>query len=75
MHTRAHKSQHRASLLKQITLHVFAPNVRVRARIIMKIYVMVNIYTDSLSLKFYDDPFIGCREIAETRSSMQIWHF
>ena len=32
-------------------------------------------YTESLSLKFYEDPFIGCGEIAETKLSMHYSHF
>ena len=53
-------------------MHIFGSCMRVRARIIMNVNMMVDTYIDSLSFKFYDDPFIGCREIAETRSSMQI---
>ena len=32
-------------------------------------------YTDSLSFKFYDDPFIGFGEIAETKLSMHFYNF
>ena len=53
-------------------MHVVGAYVRVRARIIMKINMLVDMYTDKLSFKFYDDPFIGYSEIAETRSSTQI---
>ena len=49
--------------------------VRVRARIIMKIYMLVVMYTDSLSFKFYEDPFFGYREIAEINMSMDYSHF
>ena len=56
-------------------MHVCASYVRVRAQIIMKINVMVNMYTDSLSLKFYEDPFIGSGEIDETKLSMHLYHF
>ena len=55
--------------------HLRASYMRVRARIIMKISVLINRYTDSLSLKFYEDPFIGCGEIAETKLSMHYSHF
>ena len=61
--------------MKLITVHVFAPYVRMRARIIMKISVLIDRYTDSLSFKFYEDPFIGCGEIAETKMSMHYSHF
>ena len=56
-------------------MHAFGNHVRVRARIIMKISVLINRYTDSLSLKFYEDPFIGCGEIAEINMSMHYSHF
>ena len=49
--------------------------VRVRARIILKIDMLVDMYTDNLSFKFHEDPFIGSREIAETKPSMYISHF
>ena len=41
----------------------------------MKIEMLVDMYTDNLSFKFHEDPFIGSREIAETKSSMHISHF
>ena len=66
---RARKRQKRASLFKSITVHVFASYVHVRARIIMKINMVVDMYTDSLSFKFYEDLFIGCGEIAEINLS------
>ena len=56
-------------------MHAFGNHMRVRARIIMKISVLINRYTDSLSLKFYEDPFIGCGEIAETKLSMHYSNF
>ena len=37
--------------------------------------MLIDRYTDSLSSKFYEDPFIGCREIAETKMSMHFYHF
>jgi len=49
--------------------------VRVRAQIIVKIKMLVDMYTDSLSLKFHEDPFTGCGAIAETKPSMHIYHF
>ena len=67
-------SEKRASLFKSITVHVFASYVRVRARIIMKINILVDRYTDSLSFKFYEDPSIGCGEIAKTKLSKHTYH-
>ena len=32
-------------------------------------------HTDSLSFKFYEDPFFGCREIAEINMSMHYSNF
>ena len=55
--------------------HLRASYVRVRERIIMKINMVVNMHTDSLSFKFYEDPFFGCREIAEINMSMDYSHF
>ena len=55
--------------------HLRASYVRVRARIIMKMDMVVNIHTDSLCFKFYEDPFFGCREIAEINMSMDYSHF
>ena len=48
--------------------------MRVLARIIMKINMLVDMHTESLSFKFYEDPFIGCGEIAETKLAMHIYH-
>ena len=45
--------------------------VRVLAWIIM----LVDTYIDSLSFKFCEDPFFGCREIAEIIMSMHYSHF
>ena len=56
-------------------MHAFGNHVRVRAWIIVKINVLIYTYTDSLSLKFYEDLFIGCGEIAETKLSMHDSHF
>ena len=56
-------------------MHVLGAYVRVHARIIVKIKMLVDMYTDSLSLKFYEDPFTGCGGIAETKPSMHIYHF
>ena len=75
MHARARKSRQRAGLMKSITVSVFASYVRMRARIIMKINTLVDRYTESLSLKFYEDPSIGCGEIAKTKLSMHTYHF
>ena len=65
MNARARSRQKRASLMKWITVHVFASYVHVHARIIMKINMLFYMYTDSLSLKFHEDPSIGWIEIAE----------
>ena len=75
MHARARKRQKRAQLWILLRLRVFASYVRVRARIIMKIKIVVDKYTESLSLKFYDDLLIGCGEIAKTKPSMHTYHF
>ena len=75
MHTDGCKFQNRASLLKEITVHVCASYVHMHAQIIMKINVMVNIYTDILSFKIYEDPFIGCGEIAKIKPFMHTYHF
>ena len=55
--------------------HLRASYVRVRARIIMKINMAVDRHTDSLSFKFYEDPFFGSREIEEINMSMHYSHF
>ena len=79
MHARAHKRQKRSSLMKLITVHVFASYVRVSARIIMKFNTLVDMYTDSLSFKFYENPLIGRWEIAEknkyVRYVSNLWCF
>ena len=75
MHARAHKRQKRAQLFISVSMHMLGAYMRVHARIIVKIKMLVDMYTDSLSLKFYADPFTGCGEIAETNSSMHIYHF
>ena len=56
-------------------MNVFASYMHVRARIIIKINMMLDMYTDSLSFKFYEDPSIGCGEIAKTKLSMHTYHF
>ena len=38
--------------------------VRMHGRINMKINMLIDMYTDSLSFIFYEDPLTGCREIA-----------
>ena len=75
MHARARKRQKRAVLIKSITVRVFASYMRVRAWIIMKINMLVDKYIESLSFKFYDDPLIGCGEIAKTKPSMHTYQF
>ena len=56
-------------------MHGVSPYVHMCARIIMKISILIDRYTDSLSFKFYEDPFIGCGEIAETKMSMHFYNF
>ena len=75
MHARARKRQKRAQLFISVRMRVLGDYVCVRARIILKIKMLVDMYTDSLSFKFYEDPFFGCREIAEINMSMHYSHF
>ena len=75
MHARSRKRQKRAQLFISVRMRVLGAYVRVRARIIMKIKRLVDMYTDSLSLKFHEDPFTGCGGIAETKPSIHIYHF
>ena len=75
MHARARKRQKRAQLFISVGMHGLGIYVRVHARIIVKMKMLVDMYTDNLSLKFYGDPFTGCGEIAETNSSNHIYHF
>ena len=56
-------------------MHVLGTYVQVRARIIVKIKLVVDMYNDSLSFKLYEDPFIGGWEIAETKPSMHIYQW
>ena len=56
-------------------MHDVGSYVHVCARIPMKINMLIASYTDSLSFKFYEDPFIGCGEIAETKLSMHFYNF
>ena len=67
MHAHARKMQKRAQLFISLRMHVFDGYVHVRARIIMKINMLVDMYTDSFSFIFYADPFIGYWEIAKTK--------
>ena len=53
----------------------FGTDVRVHGQIIIKINVLVDMYTDSLSFKFYEDLFIGCKKMTKTKLSMHIYHF
>ena len=75
MHTGTSKNQKHAQLFISIRMHGISSYVRMCARIIMKINMVIDSYTDSLSFKFYEDPFIGCGEIAETKMSMHFYHF
>ena len=52
MHARAHKRQKRAQLFISVRMGVLGGYARVRAQIIMKIKMLVDMYTDSLSFKF-----------------------
>ena len=74
MHARARKRQKRAQLFISVRMRVLGDYVRVRAQIIVKIKMLVDMYTDSLSFKFYEDPFTGCGEIAETNLSNHTVH-
>ena len=56
-------------------MHDVGSYVCVCPRIQMKINMLIDSYTDSLSFKFYEDPFIGCGEIAETKMSMHYYNF
>ena len=62
MHARARKRQKHAHLFILLRMHIVGAYVRVHARIIMKMNMLVDIYTDSLSFKFYGDPFSGYGE-------------
>ena len=72
---RARERQKRAQLLISIRMRVFISYVRVRARIIMKINILVERFTVSLSFKFYENRSIGCGEIAKTKLSMYTYNF
>ena len=67
MHAYAHKRQKCVQLLISFRMRVNDAYVPVRARIIMKIYMLVVTHTDSLGFKFYEDPFISWGEIEKTR--------
>ena len=56
-------------------MRVLGAYVRVCARFIVKIKMLVDMYTYSLSFKFYEDLCTGTGEIAETKLSMHIYHF
>ena len=75
MHARTRNSPKSTQLFISITVPVLGYYVRVRPGIILKIDMLVDMYTDNLSFKFHEDPFIGSREIAETKLSMHISHF
>ena len=75
MYARARKRQKRAQLFISVRMRMLGDYVRVRARNIKKIKILFDMYIDSLSFKFYEDPFTGCGEIAETKLSMHIYHF
>ena len=75
MHAHARKGETCAQLFNSIMMHVFCSCMHMRVRIIMNVNMMVDTYIDSLSFKFYEDPFIGCGEIDETTPSMHIHHF
>ena len=74
-HARARKSKKCAQLFLSVRMRVLCDYVRVRVRIIVKIKMLVDMYTDSLRFKFYEDLFTGCGGIAETKPSMHIYHF
>ena len=53
------------------TCTFFASCVRVRARILTKIYVWVFYYYISLSFKFHTDPSFGCGDIFLTQCTLR----
>ena len=67
MHTRARKRQKRAQLFISVRMRILGAYARVRARIIVKIKMLVDM--------FYEDPFTGCGGIAETKLSIHIYNF
>ena len=75
MHARARKRRKRAQLFISVRMRVLGDYMRVRARIIVKNKMLVDMFTDSLSFKFYEDSFIGCGEIAKTKLSLHYSHF
>ena len=75
MHARAHNSQKKGTVIYFNNCACF---LLLRARTCtdhQEKKDLVDMYTDNLSFKFHEDPFIGSREIAETKSSMHISHF
>ena len=64
-----------AQLFISIRMDDFGTYVCVCAWIIMKINVLIYRYTKSLNFKFYEDPLISCREIAETKLSINYSNF
>ena len=44
-------------------MHVLHALMHAHAQIIINIYTSIDIFTDSLSLKFQRDPMICCRDI------------
>ena len=75
MCVRPRQGQKRAELFISIRMQDVGSYVHVCARIPMKINMLIASYTDRLSFKFYEDPFIGCGEIAETKMSMHFYNF
>ena len=60
VHAGARKRQKRAQLYISIRSHAVGSYMRVHAQTIMKMYLLVDSYTDSLSFKFHESPFISC---------------
>ena len=75
MHARARKTQKCMQSFISIKMNVVGSSVHVHARIIMEINILFDIYTDSLSFQFYEDPFVSCGEIAKTKLSMHYYDF
>ena len=70
VHAGARKRQKRAQLYISIRSHAFDSDVRVHARTIIKIYLLVDRYTESLSFKFNESSFLSCWEIAKNKFLM-----
>ena len=75
MHARTRKRQKRAQLFISVRMRVLGGYMRMCVQIIVKIKMLVDMYTDNLSFKFFEDLFTGCGGISETKPSIHIYHF